>query len=178
MADRCVSRRFSKNWQSLALIGGLGAQVNPGPRSAEVPEASIWCLTRDHEAARDHFPGPAASPMSNEQLSGQVGRMSQVSHHASQAGAWLKRFWPLFLLVGACAFVFAMGWQRHLTLEELAELRKQVGELKGHELDQRYETALTWCRIHRHPPSPRQMQELVQLWRELRRRYNRGYPWR
>jgi len=91
MADRCVSRRFSKNWQSLALIGGLGAQVNPGPRSVEVPEASIWCLTRDHEAARDHFPGPAASPMSNEQLSGQVGRMSQVSHHASQAGAWLKR---------------------------------------------------------------------------------------
>jgi uncharacterized membrane protein YdjX (TVP38/TMEM64 family) len=67
--------------------------------------------------------------MSNEQLSGQVGRMSQVSHHASQAGAWLKRFWPLFLLVGACAFVFAMGWQRHLTLEELAARRGELSAL-------------------------------------------------
>jgi len=67
--------------------------------------------------------------MSNEQLSGQVGRMSQVSHHASQAGAWLKRFWPVFLLVGACAFVFAMGWQRHLTLEELAARRGELSAL-------------------------------------------------
>jgi uncharacterized membrane protein YdjX (TVP38/TMEM64 family) len=67
--------------------------------------------------------------MTNEQLSGQVGQMSQVSHHASQAGAWLKRFWPLFLLVGACAFVFAMGWQRHLTLEEFANRRAELAAL-------------------------------------------------
>ena len=55
--------------------------------------------------------------------------MSQVSHHASQAGAWLKRFWPLLVLVGAFAFVFAMGWQRHLTLEELANRRAELSAL-------------------------------------------------
>jgi uncharacterized membrane protein YdjX (TVP38/TMEM64 family) len=55
--------------------------------------------------------------------------MSQVSRHASQVGAWLRRFWPLLLLIGACAFVFAMGWQRHLTLEELANRRAELSAL-------------------------------------------------
>ena len=55
--------------------------------------------------------------------------MSQLSRPASQAGAWLKRFWPLLLLVGACAFVFAMGWHRYLTLDELAARREQLSAL-------------------------------------------------
>jgi uncharacterized membrane protein YdjX (TVP38/TMEM64 family) len=55
--------------------------------------------------------------------------MTQASQHASQAGAWFKRFWPLLLLVGACAVVFAMGWQRHLTLEELANRRAELSAL-------------------------------------------------
>lgn len=55
--------------------------------------------------------------------------MNSVSQHASQAGAWLKRFWPLLLLIGAFAFVFAMGWQRHLTLEELANRRAELSAL-------------------------------------------------
>jgi uncharacterized membrane protein YdjX (TVP38/TMEM64 family) len=55
--------------------------------------------------------------------------MTQISRHASQAGAWLRRFWPLLLLVGACAFVFAMGWQRYLTLQELADRRLQLSSL-------------------------------------------------
>jgi uncharacterized membrane protein YdjX (TVP38/TMEM64 family) len=55
--------------------------------------------------------------------------MSQLSHRASRASAWLKRFWPLLLLLGACAFVFAMGWQRYLTLQELADRRGQLSAL-------------------------------------------------
>ena len=39
--------------------------------------------------------------------------------------AWLKRLWPLVLL-GAGALVFAMGWHRYLTLQELAENRQTL----------------------------------------------------
>jgi uncharacterized membrane protein YdjX (TVP38/TMEM64 family) len=39
---------------------------------------------------------------------------------------WLKRLWPLLLLVAAMAVVFAMGWHRYLTLEELAARRDQL----------------------------------------------------
>ena len=55
--------------------------------------------------------------------------MSQISRRVGQAGAWLKRFWPLLLLLGACAFVFAMGWHRYLTLEELASRRGQLSDM-------------------------------------------------
>jgi uncharacterized membrane protein YdjX (TVP38/TMEM64 family) len=55
--------------------------------------------------------------------------MNQISHRASQAGAWLKRFWPLLLLLGAFVFVLAMGWQRYLTLEELAARRGELSAL-------------------------------------------------
>ena len=41
----------------------------------------------------------------------------------------MKRFWPLLLLVGAIAFVFTMGWQRYLTLQELADRRGQLSAL-------------------------------------------------
>jgi uncharacterized membrane protein YdjX (TVP38/TMEM64 family) len=43
--------------------------------------------------------------------------------------SWLKRLWPLLLLFGACAFVFAMGWDRYLTLEELAGRRVELRDL-------------------------------------------------
>jgi len=36
---------------------------------------------------------------------------------------WLKRLWPLLVLIAATAFVFAMGWHRYLTIEALAENR-------------------------------------------------------
>ncbi len=42
---------------------------------------------------------------------------------AGGIGAWVKRLWPLGLLVGGTALVFAMGWQRYLSLESLAENR-------------------------------------------------------
>jgi uncharacterized membrane protein YdjX (TVP38/TMEM64 family) len=40
--------------------------------------------------------------------------------------SWLKRLWPLLLLVAAMAVVFAMGWHRYLTLEELTARRDQL----------------------------------------------------
>ena len=43
------------------------------------------------------------------------------------AALWLKRLWPLLLLVALSAFVLAMGWQRYLTLEKLAENRETLG---------------------------------------------------
>jgi uncharacterized membrane protein YdjX (TVP38/TMEM64 family) len=39
---------------------------------------------------------------------------------------WLKRLWPLLILVAATAFVFAMGWHRYLTIEALAENREAL----------------------------------------------------
>jgi uncharacterized membrane protein YdjX (TVP38/TMEM64 family) len=42
------------------------------------------------------------------------------------AKAWLKRLWPVALLVAAAAFVFAMGWQKYLTLGQLAENREAL----------------------------------------------------
>jgi len=40
--------------------------------------------------------------------------------------SWLKRLWPLLLLVAAMAVVIAMGWHRYLNLEELADRRDQL----------------------------------------------------
>ncbi len=42
------------------------------------------------------------------------------------AMAWLKRLWPVAVLVAAAAFVFAMGWQKYLTLGQLAENREAL----------------------------------------------------
>jgi uncharacterized membrane protein YdjX (TVP38/TMEM64 family) len=39
---------------------------------------------------------------------------------------WLKRLWPLLVLIAATAFVFAMGWHRYLTIEALAENREAL----------------------------------------------------
>ena len=52
--------------------------------------------------------------------------MGEASDHANRAIGWLKRLWPLFLLLGTCAFVLAMGWHRYLTLQELAENRQTL----------------------------------------------------
>ena len=49
--------------------------------------------------------------------------MKQAARSTNQAAIWLKRLWPLFLLLGACGFVLAMGWHRYLTLEQLAARR-------------------------------------------------------
>ena len=48
---------------------------------------------------------------------------------------WLKRLWPLILLVCAMAFVFAMGWHRYLTIGSLAENREALrGFIEAHKL--------------------------------------------
>ena len=44
----------------------------------------------------------------------------------TSGAAWLKRLWPLLLLIAASAFVLAMGWQRYLTLQKLAENRETL----------------------------------------------------
>ena len=54
-----------------------------------------------------------------------------------QAGAvaWAKRLWPLLLLLAAMALVFAMGWHRYLTLQELVERREAFRtSIAGHAL--------------------------------------------
>ena len=46
---------------------------------------------------------------------------------------WLKRLWPLLLLLAAMALVFAMGWHRYLTLQELVERREALRtSIAGH----------------------------------------------
>jgi uncharacterized membrane protein YdjX (TVP38/TMEM64 family) len=45
---------------------------------------------------------------------------------AQSAVGWLKRLWPLLLLLAAGGFVYAMGWHRYLSLEELAENRSAL----------------------------------------------------
>jgi uncharacterized membrane protein YdjX (TVP38/TMEM64 family) len=55
--------------------------------------------------------------------------MDTVSDLARGATSWLKRLWPLLLLIAAGSLVFAMGWQRYLTLEQLAENRDTLRAL-------------------------------------------------
>ena len=59
--------------------------------------------------------------------------MDTVSDIARGATNWLKRLWPLLLLVAAGGFVLAMGWHRYLTLEHLAANRETLRALiEGH----------------------------------------------
>jgi len=50
--------------------------------------------------------------------------MDTVSDLARGAAGWLKRLWPLLVLLGVGGFIFAMGWHRYLTLEHLAVNRE------------------------------------------------------
>jgi uncharacterized membrane protein YdjX (TVP38/TMEM64 family) len=52
--------------------------------------------------------------------------MQTVSESANGAMFWLKRLWPLLLLIAATALAFAMGWHRYLSLQVLAENREAL----------------------------------------------------
>lgn len=52
--------------------------------------------------------------------------MDTVSDMARGLSGWLKRLWPLLLILGAGGFVFAMGWHRYLSLEHLASNRETL----------------------------------------------------
>ena len=61
--------------------------------------------------------------------------MDTVQHMARGAGHWLKRLWPLLLLLGVAGLIVAMGWHRYLTLEHLANNRESLRDLiEGHYL--------------------------------------------
>ncbi|HET6376036.1 MAG TPA: TVP38/TMEM64 family protein, partial [Methylocella sp.] len=49
--------------------------------------------------------------------------MPSASESASETVVWLKRLWPLALLITAAALVFAMGWDRYLGMDFLVENR-------------------------------------------------------
>jgi uncharacterized membrane protein YdjX (TVP38/TMEM64 family) len=49
--------------------------------------------------------------------------MDTVSDAARGATHWLRRFWPLLVLIAIGGLVIAMGWHRYLTLEHLADHR-------------------------------------------------------
>ena len=57
--------------------------------------------------------------------------MKTASESARGVALWLKRLWPLIALLAATAFVFAMGWQRYLTIGALAENREALRALIG-----------------------------------------------
>ena len=53
-----------------------------------------------------------------------VNLRKETAHETRQsAKSWLKRLWPLALLIAGAIVVLAMGWQSYLSLEELAENR-------------------------------------------------------
>ena len=59
--------------------------------------------------------------------------MAAAAPSKDTALAWLKRLWPLLLLLAGMAFVFAMGWQRYLTLQELVDRREALrAAIAGH----------------------------------------------
>ncbi|MGB2933527.1 MAG: VTT domain-containing protein [Methyloceanibacter sp.] len=51
--------------------------------------------------------------------------MTTAPDKPSTQPSWLKRGWPLLLLLAAMALVFGMGWHRYLSLQELA-LRREA----------------------------------------------------
>ena len=55
--------------------------------------------------------------------------MEAASEEKHVAVGCLKRLWPLLLLLAAGGFIYAMGWHRYLTLQELAENRMALGGL-------------------------------------------------
>jgi uncharacterized membrane protein YdjX (TVP38/TMEM64 family) len=63
-------------------------------------------------------------------LACQAKRRADQVKTASEGGDgvtyWLRRLWPLVALLGATAFVLAMGWHRYLTITELAENREAL----------------------------------------------------
>jgi uncharacterized membrane protein YdjX (TVP38/TMEM64 family) len=52
--------------------------------------------------------------------------MAVANDKQASALGWLKRLWTLLLLLAAMALVFAMGWHRYLTLQELVERREAL----------------------------------------------------
>jgi len=60
-------------------------------------------------------------------------KVKTASESGPNIGHWLKRLWPLLVLIGAMAFVFAMGWHRYLTITALAENREALrGYIEEH----------------------------------------------
>jgi uncharacterized membrane protein YdjX (TVP38/TMEM64 family) len=59
--------------------------------------------------------------------------MDTVSDWARGATSWLRRLWPLLLLLAVGGLIIAMGWHRYLTLEHLAANRESLRALiQGH----------------------------------------------
>ena len=59
--------------------------------------------------------------------------MAAAPNKENTAIAWLKRLWPLLLLLAGTAFVFAMGWHRYITLQELVDRREALrSSIAGH----------------------------------------------
>lgn len=59
--------------------------------------------------------------------------MKTASKSGPNVAQWLKRLWPLLVLIGAMVFVFAMGWHRYLTVTALAENREALrGYIDAH----------------------------------------------
>jgi hypothetical protein len=61
-----------------------------------------------------------------------------------------------------------------LTQAELGELRVKLREMTSYQLAIEYKAIHNACRSPDHLPSPSLIQELVQVWKELRRR--RQFP--
>ena len=58
---------------------------------------------------------------------------NKAQNKENTALAWLKRLWPLLLLLAGTALVFAMGWHRYLTLQELVDRREALrAAIAGH----------------------------------------------
>ena len=53
-------------------------------------------------------------------------RKETAQNGTERATSWLKRLWPLALLIAGAALVLAMGWQKYLSLETLAENRESL----------------------------------------------------
>jgi uncharacterized membrane protein YdjX (TVP38/TMEM64 family) len=49
--------------------------------------------------------------------------MEAASERKRVAVSWLKRVWPLLLLLAAGGFIYAMGWHRYLSIETLVDNR-------------------------------------------------------
>lgn len=52
--------------------------------------------------------------------------MEHIEDMTLGAANWLKRLWPLLLLVSIGSLIVAMGWHRYLTLEHLAQNRDSL----------------------------------------------------
>jgi uncharacterized membrane protein YdjX (TVP38/TMEM64 family) len=109
----------------------LSLRVLPRMTNRQGAAARPFGITSGDGASQCRY-GPFRRALAGTNVLAMQSRQELTSHKEMApdkpqgAAVWLKRLWPLVLLIAAGVFVFAMGWQKYLSVENLAENREAL----------------------------------------------------